>query len=296
MIRFFAVRFSLFTAALSLTLLGGNAWCETPQMRSTITVKRGLTAKLEFSHPSSTLRAVRDQSMDAAVLVRLERRANDQQESHYTLRFFGTVAGDYDLSRMVVERDGSVLSAGDSFPPMMVRIVSELPPGRGTNLYEIDDPILRAPSGYRAALVLFALLWVAAPMVWAVQRLRSRRPEPEVAISPTPTLADQMRPLVQRASQGELTIAEQSRLELMVYAFWQRRLELPESLIDALPIMRRHDKAGGLLRSLEAWIHNDAGSSVDADPDTIRAMLEPYQTCSIAEVDSTSDNAMEVTA
>ncbi|MCA9136968.1 MAG: hypothetical protein KDB00_09415 [Planctomycetales bacterium] len=253
-----------------------------------LTVKRGLTGQLSFSHASSTLRAIPDQSIDAEVLVRLERltdgSGSSDNQSHYTLRFFGAVAGDYDLSRWVVQRDGSPLADGKALPAMNVRVVSELPAGHGTSLYEIDDPVVHAPRGYRAALISFALIWVAVPIVWGVLRLRSRRPAPPQPIVPTTTLADRLRPLVDRASQGLLTVDEQSRLELLLYVFWQRRLGLPKSMAQALPIMRRHAEAGGLLRTLEAWIHADGSDANDSDatrqpnisPAAIDALLAPY--------------------
>ena len=268
-----------------------------------LTVKRGLTGRLTFSHPSSTLRALPDQSSDAAVLVRLERatkmspapeqasranRAEQVDHDHrYTLWFFGTVAGDYDLSRWVVQPDGSPLPADDALPAMMVGVVSDLPPGHGTSLYEIDDPVLRAPGGYRSSLISFALLWILVPLVWGVVRWRARRPEPLTPIVPAPTLSDRMRPLIQRASQGLLTVDEQSRLEMLMYVFWQRRLGLPESMGDALPVLRRHAEAGGLLRTLEAWIHADGPSRPDLNPTMLDALLAPYHAHAENEISST---------
>lgn len=255
---------------------------QTPQQK--LTVKRGLTAQLQFSHPDATLQAIPDQSMDAEVLVRLERTGKDSQGFAYTLWFFGTVAGDYDLCDFIVTGDGLPLPAGEALPPMMVGIVSDLPPDRGTNLYEIEDPALKAPWGYRAILIAFAVLWTAVPIAWAYLRWKAGRPEPEPEVIPPPTLSDHLRPLVQQASEGRLSVEDQSRLELLIYVFWQRRLSLPESMVDALPVMRRHAEAGGLLRSLEAWIHDKASSSQHLDPAKMEELLAPYQTTEASEI------------
>lgn len=263
-----------------------------------LTVKRGLTAQLTFSHPSGTLRALPDQSMDAAVLVRLERDAPANRtkatnpttantQHRYTLWFFGTVAGQYDLSQWVVQKDGSPLSAAEALPKMDVLVVSELPPGHGTSLYEIDDPLLRAQGGYRAGFILLALLWAVVPVVWGIIRLRARRPQPVTAMVPPPTLSDRLRPLVERASQGQLTVDEQSRLEILLYVFWQRRLGLPDSLAEALPVLRRHREAGGLLRALEAWIHADGPSQPSLSSTTMDALLAPYHAEQASLLDTT---------
>ncbi|WP_442509237.1 hypothetical protein SH528x_000793 [Novipirellula sp. SH528] len=243
-----------------------------------LTVKRGLTAQLNFTHLNGALRALPDQSMDAAVLVRLERTGPAQENAayRYTLSFFGTVAGHYDLSQWVVQRDGSPLASDEALPAMQVRVVSDLPPGHGTSLYEIDDPLLRAQGGYRAALILFACLWAAVPIVWGFIRLRSRQPPPAAATVSPPTLSDRLRPLILRASQGQLTVDEQSRLEMLLYVFWQRRLGLPDSMAEALPVLRRHHEAGGLLRALEAWIHADGPSQSSLSKTTMDALLVPY--------------------
>ncbi|WP_345684828.1 hypothetical protein [Novipirellula caenicola] len=255
-----------------------------------LTVKRGLTAQLTFTHPNASLRALPDQSTDAAVLVRLERTDSAQQNPvhRYTLWFFGTVAGQYDLSQWVVQPDGSPLASEEALPAMPVRVVSDLPPGHGTSLYEIDDPLLRAQGGYRAALILFACLWAAVPIVWAFIRQRSRSPQPTTTTVASPTLSDRLRPLVQRASQGQLTVEEQSRLEILLYVFWQRRLGLPDSLAEALPVLRRHHEAGGLLRALETWIHADGPSPSSLNPSTMDALLAPYH----AELAQTQADAL----
>ncbi|QEG39227.1 hypothetical protein [Roseimaritima ulvae] len=269
-----AAAIALLLACIALPVSAATA----DQAPVLLTVKRGLTAQLTFTHPSDSLRALPDQSTDAAVLVRLERTgpAQDNAAHRYTLWFFGTVAGQYDLSQWVVQKDGSPLTSDQALPPMPVRVVSDLPPGHGTSLYEIDDPLLRAQGGYRAALIGFACLWAAVPIVWGFVRLRSRKPQPAAATAPPPTLSDRLRPLVQRASQGQLTVEEQSRLEILLYVFWQRRLGLPDSLAEALPVLRRHHEAGGLLRSLEAWIHADGPPQASLSPTTMDALLAPY--------------------
>lgn len=255
-----------------------------PTKLKKLTVKRGLTAQVQFSHPDASLQSIPDQSMDAEILVRLERMGRNQQGFAYTLWFFGTVAGEYDLSKFVVTGDGSALPASQALPPIIAKIVSDLPAGRGTNLYEIEDPALKAAGGYRATLITFAVLWLAVPIAWWYLRWNAVRPEPVREVISPPTLSDRLRPLVQQASEGRLSVEEQSRLELLIYMFWQRRLSLPESLVDALPVMRRHAEAGGLLRSLEAWIHGESSSKPNLNSAEMHELLAPYQSAAADEI------------
>ena len=248
-------------------------------------VKRGLTAKFQFSHSSSTLRALADQSIDAPVLVRLEKELVSSQSSgnptadghRYTLWFFGVVVGDYKLADYVVQKNGSALMVAEALSSMTVTVVSELPPGHGTNLYEIEDPSLRIRGGYRATLAALALLWFSVPITWAIQRWRNQKPVEMERFDRPPSLADHMRPLVQGAYAGTLSVEEQSRLELMLYKFWQGRVGLPESMSSALPILRQHAEAGELLRTLEGWMHAPEGSRPGFDAETLDKLLLPYR-------------------
>ena len=245
-------------------------------------VKRGLTAKFQFKHSRGDLRSVDDQSIDAPVLVRLEKSLSetngDQPSSHdYTLWFFGAVAGDYELSDYVVGSDGLPLPEAEALSGLRVRVVSELPPSQGTSLYEIDDPALRLRGGYRAGLAALGLAWLSVPFIWAYFRWRNRPPvviEEPIAV---PTLADQIRPLVQRAYEGKLSVEEQSRMEFVLYRFWQQRVGLPESMMTALPVLRQHTEAGELLRTFEAWVHAPDNARPELDSETLDQLLLPYR-------------------
>ncbi|MEO1527222.1 MAG: hypothetical protein AAFX06_17415 [Planctomycetota bacterium] len=244
-------------------------------------VKRGLTTKFQFAHSSGELRALEDQSIDAPVLVRLERDVafptQDDASYQYTLWFFGAVAGDYDLADYVLQGNGLPLADSGELSGMTVRVVSELPPGQGTNLYEIEDPMLRLRGGYRAMMIALGLTWFSIPVIWAIQRARKRTEVIAEPVAAEPTLGDRMRPLVQRAYEGKLSVEEQSRLELVLYKFWQQRVGLPESIATAMPMLRQHSEAGQLLRSFEAWVHAPEPSRPELDAATLDGLLQPYQ-------------------
>ncbi|MGB1926289.1 MAG: hypothetical protein ACPHL6_07150, partial [Rubripirellula sp.] len=74
-------------------------------------VKRGLSGRIEFEHPSPSLVAKSDQSLSGPVLVRLERTGEVTEGSvqlyRYELRFFGLQAGIFDLAERIKLDGGS---------------------------------------------------------------------------------------------------------------------------------------------------------------------------------------------
>jgi hypothetical protein len=88
------------------------------------------------------------------------------------------------------------------------------------------------------------------------------------------TLADRLRPMVEKAARGSLTRDEQAELERMLLAFW-RKCEGLEAMdvAEALAELRRRETPGALLRALEEWLHRP-GTPRDVD---VPSLLAPYQ-------------------
>jgi hypothetical protein len=95
------------------------------------------------------------------------------------------------------------------------------------------------------------------------------------------TLAQRLRPLVERARRGELAPAERAELERTLLAYWRRRLDLGGNAAEAMATLRRHEQAGPLIEALERWLHRpSSGADVDADGEMggeIGALLAPYE-------------------
>ena len=57
--------------------------------------------------------------------------------------------------------------------------------------------------------------------------------------------------------------------------YWRNRLKLEHvSPAEVIALMRRHEEAGALLRSLEEWLHKPGARAEAAE---IAALLGPYQ-------------------
>ena len=95
-------------------------------------------------------------------------------------------------------------------------------------------------------------------------------PEP-----PPPTIGERIAPIVEAAASRRLSIQEQGRLELLLYAHWQEELQLEDDRAVAFARLRRHEVAGALLRTVERWLHDPSGP--EPDKREIAALLAPYR-------------------
>ena len=186
----------------------------------------------------------------------------------YDLEYYGLAPGAYDLKDFLRRKDGS--SAAD-LPAIPIEIRSVLPPG------QIEPHALtpeKSPplGGYRRALWVGGVLWVIGLAAILLLGRKSRRQA--ASAQPPRTLADRLRPLVERAQAGTLTAPERGELERMLLAFWGRRLGLTHlDPSQVLAEMRKHPDAGRLIEQLELWLHRpDTADQVD-----VTALLAPYR-------------------
>jgi hypothetical protein len=205
------------------------------------------------------------------VVLRVADVTEDENSAIYELRFIGTLPGSYDLLDFLVRADGQPITGLD---PMPVVIGELLPPDHQGELEGLARPRVRPWWRYRLLLAGAALSWLVLPAWLIVRRIVRRRAEPRVIRTADPTLADQLRPLVEAAVAGQLSSADQARLELLLIAHWRERLDLTDCpAAEALAQMRRRGESGELLRQLERWLHHPPGRfNVD-----VAAILKPYR-------------------
>ncbi|MBL9121516.1 MAG: hypothetical protein JNL80_16530 [Phycisphaerae bacterium] len=265
----------------------------TPTQDPKVTSERGLVAEVlvtvapERGPGVSTvagnargLRAKPDQPLSAPILVRVSQaKAPESAAPRYRIEFIGSVAGDYDLRDYLEFSDGSPAT---TLAPIPVRVVSHLPANHGSDLFTVPEPPFRLESHYRTIFIALALLWLSVPIVVLVRRAL-RRPTPPVFAPQVaePTLADLLRPLVERAMRDGLSVREQGRLELLLLHFWRERLGMHDmSPSDTLAHLRRHAEAGELLRAVEGWLHA-RGAGAPQPTDDIGELLRPYQSMTL---------------
>ncbi|MGE3109970.1 MAG: hypothetical protein AB7G11_07135 [Phycisphaerales bacterium] len=243
------------------------------------TASRGVAGEFVLEYAGPVLRAKPNQALTSPMLVRLELLDTGQikpgEKRRYRLSFIGAVAGTFDLREFIERADGQALT---DLPELSVAVVSQLPEKHGTDLFTAKHPTFLLQSHYHTLMYVFIGLWLAVPALVLVRRsLRRRAATVQTPAPPPPTLAEQLRPLVEAAATRDLSIAERGRLELLLISFWRDRLGL-WSLAPAQAIgrIRADQTAGRLLGAVERWLHA-RGSGTGRPTDDIAALLEPYR-------------------
>lgn len=259
---------TLIAILLSLLAIPGEAERHSPLSEAT----RGITGQVTIEVDRGMLRGRPDLDLESPLLVRVAAiRPRPDGGSSFDLEFLGTETGVFDLRDVLVFSDGTTTERLDPIP---IRIVSHLADNAASDLAMTVPPASTLRGGYLTLLTVIAIAWIAVPVIVIARRLF--RPRPVLASAPRePTLAEQLAPLVQAAAVRSLTITEQARLELLLYWYWQAQLQLDEPRPEAVARLRRHDVAGQLLRTVEAWLHDPRGTPLTSDE--ITNLLQPYR-------------------
>jgi hypothetical protein len=246
-----------------------SAQADSPPSRSTSTV--GMPAKIEqlvLPGPELVVKPLEDRR--APVVVRITGVYPHGTAFRYDLVYYALEPGNYDLKNSLRRKDGAPLG---NLPAIPVRVDPVLPPG------QIEPNALalaRSPSlgGYRLLLAFGGSLWCAG--LAAILLLgRHKKAQAEAEASRPVTLADRLRPLVDAALAGTLSEGQHAELERLLIGYWRKRLKLDHvSPAEAITLMRQHEEAGALLRSLEDWLHKPDARAEAAE---IAALLRPYQ-------------------
>lgn len=254
-------------AVMCLVSVGLTRADSLPQPEHQSTVGRSAVIE-QVVIPGSEL-VVKRQEDRTPIVLRIVATYPHGDEFRYDLEYYGLEAGTFDLATFLQRKDGS---AADDLPEISVTINPLLPPGQvEPNTLQYEE--LRDLGGYRQLLTAGIVVWVIGLVALIVFSRRKSRLAEETATKQL-SLADRLKPLVTDAIAGELPRPQLAELEMMLVAYWRRRLKLEDSqAADLIPQLREHDEAGPLLTQLEAWLHQpDRGGDVD-----VTALLAPYR-------------------
>ena len=240
----------------------------------------GIEGRIEVSVPGGLL-VPRSLDPKSRVVIRVANAQPDGSGFRYDLRYSGLVPGTYNLSDYLA-REGTMATNG--LPRIPVTVLRVLPEQHDGTIADEGPASLARSFPYRIAIAAIVALWalLLIPLIFAG---RKKKPAPVAPPPPLPTLADVLRPLVEKAVEGTMEPADLARLEHLLLEFWRRKLGVAKiEHASALAQLRKHPEAGVLLSSLESWLYKPPGrNAVD-----IHALLEPYRT---APCDSAFDEA-----
>lgn len=235
----------------------------------------GMPARLDDVRlPGSELEVAKFDDMSPLSLRILSALPDGEAQFRYAFEWRAFEPGEHDLRGMLRRKDGGSTA---ELPPLLVR---------GEPILAAAGPIAPAAppptrvdgvGGYRVWMWIGGVLWLAG-LGWIVRSMRKR--PVEIARGARPTLADRLRPLVERAARGELDARASAQLEAALVALWRKRLGLePLEAGECLARLREHADAGPLLAGLERWLH----APPDARAVDVPALLAPYRTLDAAE-------------
>jgi hypothetical protein len=241
---------------------------DVPSANATATVGFPVVLK-QVLLPGSELTGRPVESREAKVVVRVLDSFAHGDGFRYDLEVTGFEPGVHNLSESLVRKDGNATA---DLPPVWVEITSQLPAGQ-VKPHQLP-PTPPSITGYYTALMIAAAgLWILGLLgilFWG------RGKETHLSGKDRkPTVADRLRPLLERAAAGKLNDDERASLERVLLAFWRKKLRL-EKLPPAqlFPQLRQHPEAAGLLLQMEQWLHAP-GASEGLD---WQQLLEPYRT------------------
>jgi hypothetical protein len=245
----------------------------------------GMPARIEqLVLPGTELEAKPIEDRRTPIVLRIVNFYAHGTAFRYDIVYYGLEPGEFDLKDSVRRKDGSPTT---DLPSIPVKIEPVLPPGQiePHRLALAPSPFL---GGYRLLLIVGALVWTAGLIAILVAGRRKRGQAILAAVKPV-TLADRLKPLVEKALAGTLKEGQHAELERFLIGYWRKRLKLERCApAEFMPLLRDHDEAGPLFLRLEDWLHRPAGT---AEPVDLNALLEPYQ--SVA-ADSLEEDPSEI--
>ena len=170
----------------------------------------------------------------------------------YDLQYMMFGPGTHNLADHLLLPDGGKLAPRSELD---VSVSALLPEDYSSELFATPNADINLHSNYTLLMRTLWGLWAAmlVPLAWYGHKRRRRRLPPVVA----PTIAGQLRSLLERASREPLSVQEQVDLEQLLFAFWSKRLKLPPGrLIETIAELRNHPQAGVQLNRIERWFHS----------------------------------------
>jgi len=232
--------------------------CAAARGENSALVGRGVDIR-DVLLPGPELRVKKSRGLGDSIVLRIAATyPHGTLGFRYDFQCVPMVAGKHDLTQFLQTASGE---PAKDLPALIVEATGVLPAGPPGEFKE--NPLVTVPKagGYEAMIPYGVALWLAAG-AGAVWYFRKRKSQAELALSPpTPTLAQQVRALIERAIAAPLGTHEQAELERLLLAHGREELGLAHATDPAVwRALRENPNTASWLRTLEAWMHRPSAS------------------------------------
>ncbi len=245
-------------AAVSTTLF---SWLREPEVDSTDTdVPLGVeeAAIVRYAGPRLAARPYR---RGASVNLRIADVVEQGAVRVYDVRYVVNLPGEFDLTDYLTSTDGNPI---DDLPSFKVRGLTSLTKDIETRIQEIEDAGVHIWHWYYETLGALGVCWVG----WLLGLIfvgRPKRPPKPLPAPPEPTIAEQIERYLRMLAQGELSVEEKARLEVLLLTHWRERLGLRrQRMASACRQIQQSDTLGQIYEKLAGWLH-DPNSDIGSD-------------------------------
>lgn len=261
---------------LTFLLLSGVGLCRADVISSSTIGMSKVVEDVILAGSELQVKKIEDESPVVLRIVGVHPHGNDM--FRYDLEYYGLKPGEYNLVDFLERKDHSEVGQLEA---VLVQVESILAEDR----VEPNSPSSAEISnigGYRTLLLVVAALWIAGALVILFYRKKTMGEDQYGEDVPVPTLAERLKPMVEQAISGDLNHSKMAELEMMLVAFWRKRLQLDEAEVSGVPQkLKEHEEAGPLLMELEALLHQPhPNHEVD-----VAQILKPYQNMPAEEME-----------
>lgn len=240
---------------------GLSAWAELPSQRV------GLPLVLrEVYLPGGEVKPLPRRDREQPVSIRILDVRPAKEGFRYDFEIQGFEPGDYHLA--------DFLETSVAIEAIPFRVTSGMPPGLKP---PHEGRVIEMPEvgGYRTRMALLAALWLVGLVAILLWKRRRAGEVVEAAQVPA-SLAERLRPILDRAAKGDGSAEDRAQLERLILAHWRERrpewAQLPPA--ELLPALRRDAEAAPLLLALERWLHAPTQETSAVE---IESLLAPYR-------------------
>jgi len=192
-------------------------------------------------------------------------------QHRYDFLYMGLEPGAYKLADYLIHFDGT---RPEELGDLRIHVRAMLPEDHDGKLNAYVPRVFPFIGGYRAALIALGVLWAGGIAVFIYFSRKKRVVAAPAAVVPPPSFAERLRPLVEEAAAGKLSVEGQANLERLLMGYWREKLSLSElRAAESLAKLKAHTEAGELLRALERRLHRPGG----ATKEEVSSLLQPYR-------------------